>query len=89
MLSDAVAKQARAAHVGKVGVLVLLLNVGGVGMLAWRLYVADGGLLARGLHAGGVVMLARVLDAGDVGAAVVGLLLLHVARGVEVSHGPV
>ena len=90
MLPDVVAERARVAHVGEVGVLALLLNVSGVGMLAWLLNAGDGGLLARVLlYADDVGVLARVLDAGDVGAAVVGLLLLRAALSVAVSHGPV
>lgn len=56
LLSDAVAEQARVAHVGEVGVLALLLNVDGAGMLARLLYVGDGGLVAL------------VVNADDVGA---------------------
>ena len=82
-------EQTRAAHVGEVSVLALLLNWGGVGMLAWLFYIRDGVLLAWALHTDDAGVLARVLDAGDVGAAVVGLLLLHVTLGVVVSHEPV
>ena len=53
-----------------------------MGVVRW-----DSGLLARMQYADDVCVLARVLDASDDGAAVVGLLL-HVALGVAVSHGP-
>lgn len=76
------------AHVGDIGVFVLLLIVDGVGVLPWLLYAGDGGLFGRVLHADELGVSAWVLDAGDVGTAVVGLMSLHFALNVAGSHGP-
>lgn len=89
LLSGAVVENTTVTHVGKIGVLALLLKVDGVGVLGRLLYIGEeGGLLARVRHVEGIGV--RVLDVGDVGTDIVGLLLsLYFALGVAVSGGPV
>lgn len=81
LLSDAVAEQARVAHVGEVVVLTLLLNVDGVGMLARLLYVGDGGLVALVVHADDIGVLAWVWMLATLALPLLTVLLLHLALG--------